>query len=90
MINEKSPRIDSDAGDPVPLERRRPGRREYLVPELIRLLRGDSRADGTPPVKDEVVDREHNQLKTFTGIIISVGLSLLIWLTIAVLFYNSI
>ena len=87
MIHERPPQIKAEAGESALVERRRPGRREYLIPDLIRLLRRDGRLRETQPIETEVVDSDYDQLTPFTGVMVAVGLALPMWTAIAALLY---
>jgi hypothetical protein len=90
MDHEQSPDIKSETHGPSLAEQRRPGRGEYRSPELIRLLRRDGGSPIPPSAEGSAFDHEKSQLEPFTGIMVSVGLSLLIWFTVSALFYYVI
>jgi hypothetical protein len=87
MLDEQLPEARSVTRDPARVERRRPGRRLYLMPELLRLLRRNGGFPEHPQIDDDLVDQDPDQLKPFTGIIVAVGVSIPIWITIAGLLY---
>jgi hypothetical protein len=88
MIDGQSPDIKSKTHDPGLVEQRRPGRREYRMRELI----GLPRRHGCSPIPPsaEAIDHGKSQLGTFTGIMVAVGLSLLIWISVGAFFYYVI
>jgi hypothetical protein len=85
VLDEQLPQIKSATHDPAFADRRRPGRRFYLIPELRRLLQRDGSSSDHRLIADDHRDQEPDQLKPFTGIMVAVGLSVPIWMTIAVL-----
>jgi hypothetical protein len=87
MTNEQSSDIKSETHNPALVEQRRPGRREYRMPELIRLPLRHGGSLIPPSAEGEVFDHGKSELEPFTGIMIAVGLSLLLWMTVGALFY---
>ena len=86
MIDEHSPDIRPKNDDPVFVERRRPGRREYLSPELIQLLRRDSCCRDPVLIEDDASGHDEDQLRAPMGIMIGLVPSLLTWMMTAVTF----
>lgn len=65
----------------VVADRRRPGRRERISPELVPLLRGQAPA---PPADDDLVEfGEPDQLDAARGLAAGVLLSAPVWICIA-------
>ena len=90
MLDEQLPEIKSPTSDSACVQRRRPGRHLYHMPELLRLLRRDGGSAEHPLIEDDLSDRNPDQLKPFTGVMVAVGLSVPIWLTITGLLYYLI
>jgi hypothetical protein len=86
MLDKQQPDILAKPGESTGVERRT-GRRRYLVPRWPRLLRRNGGSLSHPLNDDDLDDRDPDQLKPFTGIIVAVGLSVPIWLTITGLLY---
>ncbi len=87
MLDERLPDIISNAGSPARVEQRPFVIRLRLTPELLRLPQG---AGGTPRQtlhEHRSDDRDPDHLRPFTGIMVAVGLSAAIWLTITGLLY---
>jgi hypothetical protein len=90
MLDEQLPKTGSVTCDPERVERRRPGRRSYLMPELLRLLRREVGSSEHPIIEDSLDDQDPDQLKPFTGVLVAVGVSIPLWMTIAGLLYYLI
>jgi hypothetical protein len=81
MVDQASLTGESQDGELPFTERRRPERAEFHNRELIGLLRG---VDNDKFDFATRIDKSHNDLGTFLGILTSACLSLLLWGLIAV------
>jgi hypothetical protein len=90
MLDQELPQIGSVTRAPARVEWRAPRRRLYLVPELARLPLRDGDSTRHPSIEDNLSDQEPDHLKPFTGVMVAVGLSIPIWITISGLLYYLI
>jgi hypothetical protein len=90
MLDERPPKTKSVTPDPAGVERRRPGRRLYLMPELLGLPHRDRGTAEHSLPEDDPGDQDPDQLKPFTGVVVAVGVSIPIWMTIVGLIYYLI
>jgi hypothetical protein len=89
MLDEPLPATRSATRDPASSARRQPGWRRYPLAELLTLPRREANSSRQRLFADQD-DQDPDHLKPFTGIIVAVGLSVPIWLTIAGLLYYLI
>lgn len=84
MLDEQLRKIKLATRDPECSARHRPGRHRHFVPGL---LRRDTRPAEQPLIED---DQDPDQLKSFTGVMVEVGLSVPMWIFITWLLYYLI
>ena len=87
MLDEQLPETGSPATNPARQGRRLPA---PLTPELLQLCRREDRPAAHPLIGDDFGGRDRDELRPFTGVLVAVGLSVLIWITITGLLYYVI
>jgi hypothetical protein len=86
MLDEQLPLTGSATRDPACPGRRQPRWRGYPLAELLRMPRRDGHSSRHRKV-DNQDDQDPDHLRPFTGVMVAVGLSVPIWLTITGLLY---
>jgi hypothetical protein len=90
MLIERPPNLKSIEGDPVRVERREHDQRLHHMPVALRLPAHDRGSAEHPWIEANTSDHDPDHLKPFTGVMVAVGLSVPIWLTISGLLYYLI